>query len=86
MKLALSRLGREQLSSGGWRGTIPFYPTFNALSRLNLPQADRQFKKALNKIAKTQNKDGSWGRSSRKFDSYLVVDALQRKGIDLKFA
>jgi len=60
---------------------IPFYPVFNALSNLKQPSAGRIFSRALEKIYRTQNKDGSWGRSNKDLKTYLVLDALERKEI-----
>jgi hypothetical protein len=71
-------LGRRQLSSGRWKGAIPFYMTFNALAHLDSVNARRQCMAASESIMAAQNKDGSWGRTQKEWNTFLVVHGLNR--------
>lgn len=79
--IALKYLERHQKENGDFEGSIPFYPVFNALSRIELPRAEILFDRAMTKIEKRQHKDGAWGKSHKQIHTYLVIDALIRKGI-----
>lgn len=84
MRLALEYLGERQSRNGTWSGGIPFYATFNALSRLDQPLAARQFERALPKVLSSQLPDGGWGHSDRELKTYLVLDAIERAGIVIR--
>jgi hypothetical protein len=71
-------LGRRQLPSGKWKGRTPLYMTFNALAHLDSREANSQCRKAADAILKAQNKDGSWGRTQKEWNTFLVVHALNR--------
>ncbi|NTV00637.1 MAG: hypothetical protein HGA55_05900 [Methanoregulaceae archaeon] len=71
-------LGRRQLSSGRWKGRTPFYMTFNALAHLDSAKARGQCMAAAESVVRAQNKDGSWGRRQKEWDTFLVVHALNR--------
>lgn len=71
-------LGRRQLASGRWVGKTPMYMTFNALAHLDSLNARRQCITAVESIVKAQNKDGSWGRTQKEWNTFLVVHALSR--------
>jgi hypothetical protein len=71
-------LSRRQLSSGRWKGETPFYMTFNALAHLDSMNARRQCMAASESIMAAQNKDGSWGRTQKEWNTFLVVHALNR--------
>lgn len=72
-------LSRAQDNSGMWPDAIPFYQTVNALAHLDLPQADRQLKRAFILLARTQNEDGTWGTADEEWNTFLVVHALRNK-------
>jgi len=80
-EMMVDYLGRRQLPSGKWKGRIPFYMTFNALAHLNSANARRQCMAAVEGIVRAQNKDGSWGRTQKEWDTFLVVHALNRLNV-----
>jgi hypothetical protein len=59
---------------------VPFYQTVNALAHLDSEDADVQLKKAFKHLSRTQNLDGTWGRSQKEWKTFLVVHAMRRKG------
>jgi len=79
--LAVDALARVQDSSGGWLGQVPFYQTTNALAHLDFAQADRQLERAFKKLYYSQRRDGTWGRSQREWNTFLIVHALRNKGV-----
>jgi hypothetical protein len=79
--LAVEALDHAQSSSGSWPGNIPFYQTTNALAHLDFPQADKQLERAFKKLYDSQHRDGTWGRSQREWNTFLVVHAFRNKGI-----
>ena len=79
--LAVEALAHVQSSSGGWLGQVPFYQTTNALAHLDLAQADSQLERAFKKLYDTQQRDGTWGRSQREWNTFLIVHALRNKGV-----
>lgn len=81
MRLVVSHLAAQQRPSGEWGSNIPFYPTCFALAQVPGGAALRQLKLAAAKLVKTQNRDGTWGRSKRELNTFLVLDALQRVGM-----
>ena len=82
MDLALAWIESLQDDRGDW-GPAPFYPTFWAMSCIANPIAERQFERALPRVAKLQGRDGLWGRSDRSFKTYMVLDACRRRGVDI---
>jgi hypothetical protein len=78
---AVNALATAQNLDGNWISSVPFYKTINALAHLNVPQADRQFERALVRLIRTQSHDGSWGKVEPEWSTFLVVHALKRKGI-----
>lgn len=76
--LMVGYLGQRQLSSGKWKGQTPLYMTFNALAHLDSKDALSQCQKASVPILHTQNKDGSWGKAQKEWNTFLVVHALKR--------
>ena len=52
--------------------------TFDVLAHLNSANARRQCMAAVEGIVRAQNKDGSWGRTQKEWDTFLVVHALNR--------
>jgi hypothetical protein len=76
--LMIDYLARRQLASGSWKGRTPFYMTFNALAHLDSVIARRQCVNAVEIVVKAQNKDGSWGRTQKEWNTFLVVHALNR--------
>jgi hypothetical protein len=81
MSLAIEALARVQTPSGRWPEQVPFYQTVNALAHLNLSQADIQLERAFKRLYETQRRDGSWGRSQREWNTFLIVHALKNKGV-----
>jgi hypothetical protein len=81
MSLAVEALGRVQNPLGRWPDQVPFYQTVNALAHLNLSQADMQLERAFKRLYETQRRDGSWGRSQREWNTFLIVHALKNKGV-----
>jgi hypothetical protein len=71
-------LGWRQLATGRWKGRTPLFMTFNALAHLDSREANSQCRKAADGIMKDQNKDGSWGRSQKEWNTFLVTHALNR--------
>ncbi len=76
--LIVKYLGSRQLASGRWKGKTPFYMTLNALAHLDSANAIRQCITAVKSTLKTQNKDGTWGRVQKEWNTFLVVHALNR--------
>ena len=76
---AVSELAGVQKPNGSWLSQLPFYQTINALAHLDFEIADEQLGPAFDRLFKTQNKDGSWGRSQREWNTFLVVHALRNK-------
>lgn len=54
-------LGKQQRISGEWR-SLPFYHALHSLSYYDGKEAEHQMARLLPKLARTQNKDGSWGK------------------------
>lgn len=71
-------LRQRQLLSGKWKGRTPLYMTFNALAHLDSKDALFQCQKASVPILRAQNKDGSWGKAQKEWNTFLVVHALKR--------
>lgn len=80
-KKALKYLEQVQTKSGGWKGTPFFYQTFNTIARSGLPSARRQAKQAMKRVVRSQNPDGTWGRSNTEFNTFMVLDGLHRQGV-----
>lgn len=78
---AVRELDRVRNPDGTWPGRLPFYQTLNALAHLDFKGAEAQLEPAFDRLARTQNKDGSWGRGQREWNTFLVVHALKNKGM-----
>lgn len=76
--MMVNYLGRRQLASGRWRGSTSFYLTLNALAHLDGEDARTQCTAAISEALRLQNKDGSWGKSEKEWNTFLVVHALRR--------
>jgi len=81
MRRAILWIKSKQTDNGSWHSGIPFYPTLNALSKVTIPEAEDVYVKTLNRALRTQNKDGSWGRADKAFKAFMVIDAMERKGL-----
>jgi len=79
--MAVKTLSRVQRPSGEWPGGVPFFQTVNALAHLTMEEADTQVEAAFQRLRKTQNVDGTWGRSQPEWNTFLVVHAFKNKGI-----
>ena len=77
---AVRELAGVQKPNGLWLKQLPFYQNINALAHLDFRIAEEQLIPAFDRLFKTQNKDGSWGRSQREWNTFLVVHALRNKG------
>jgi hypothetical protein len=78
-ELAVHALARVQDPSGRWPAGVPFYRTVNALAHLDSEEADAQLKRAFEYLSRTQNRDGTWGRSQKEWKTFLAVHAMRRK-------
>jgi hypothetical protein len=58
---------------------IPFHQTVNALGHLNLAQSDELLERAFKRLREKQSKDGTWGRTQKEWNTFLIVHAMQRK-------
>lgn len=74
-------LGRVQNPYGAWPKGVPFYQTVNALAHLDVRAVDTQLKVSFERIQKTQHRDGTWGRTQKEWNTFLVVHALKNKGL-----
>jgi len=79
--LWVETLSGMQLESGEWDGDLPFYQTLNALAHLDMPAAERQLDKAFPILYKTQQSDGSWGKTESEWNTFLAVHAMRNKGL-----
>ncbi len=80
---ALKTLSKLQTRNGGWRGTPFFYHTFNIVAQSKLKIAKAQVAKALPHIVRSQNRDGSFGKGNKEFNTFLVLDGLKRQRIKI---
>jgi len=80
IKMYLKRLAEMQNPQGGWPAQIPFYQTFNALGHLDIEESDKMLKRTFPVLRETQNRDGSWGRRNKEWNTFLVAHAIKRKG------
>lgn len=78
---AVEILEREQTRTGSWRGAQLFYHTFNTLAHSTSRSAVRQVSNCLERLQRTQNSSGTWGRRHADLASLLVVDGLRRHGL-----
>ena len=67
----------HQRTDGTWGAKIPFYQALNALAHLDPAMSGNMCQKAIEKIAKTQNADGSWGENDSEWCTFLVLHALR---------
>ena len=79
-RLAVDFLAHKQDPSGLWKRPVPFYQTVNAMAHLNFVSADNQLKKAFKRLCGFQNRDGTWGRSNKEWNTFLILHALKNKG------
>jgi hypothetical protein len=79
MGLFVSRLAEVQMADGSWPMQIPFHQTVNALGHLNLAQSDELLERAFKRLREKQSKDGTWGRTQKEWNTFLIVHAMQRK-------
>jgi hypothetical protein len=79
--LAVEALADIQSSSGAWLRQVPFYQTTNALAHLDFARANSQLERAFKKLYESQQHDGTWGRSQREWNTFLIVHGLRNKGV-----
>jgi len=77
--LAVEALAGVQQQSGTWLREVPFYQTVNALAHVSISQADVQLERAFKRLYETQRHDGTWGRSHKEWDTFLIIHALKNK-------
>jgi len=80
---AVQALERVQDAFGKWPHGVPFYQTVNALAHLDSGAAGTQLEPAFKRLCHTQNRDGSWGRSDREWNTFLTLHALKNKGYQM---
>jgi hypothetical protein len=80
-EMLVMKLSKAQEESGKWKKGIPLYKTVNALAHLDSEEAGVQVRKAFEYLVGTQNKDGTWGREEREWNTFLVVHAMKKKGV-----
>jgi len=78
---ALKYLEKVQSETGTWKGTPFFYQTLNTVAHSSLPTARRQIKRAIPRILRSQNRDGTWGRTHIESNTFMVLDGLRRQGL-----
>jgi hypothetical protein len=81
MRRVLAFLAGVQSDKGGWGDGVPFYPTVYALARVPGRAAKAQLDRAVGRLVRTQNRDGSWGRTRKELCTYLALGALERAGL-----
>jgi hypothetical protein len=79
IKKAVDALATVQDASGRWRGQIPFYQTINALAHLDSKDVLPQLTLAFKRLGQIQNRDGTWGRTDREWNTFLTLHALKNK-------
>ncbi len=79
IRMYVTRLAKMQTPDGDWPRQIPFYQTVNALGHLDFAQSDTMLKRAFHKLKDKQNKDGTWGRKQKEWNTFLIVHAMKRK-------
>ena len=77
----VTMLAGVQEESGRWEKGINLYQTVNALAHLDREEAESQVQKAFGYLVKTQNKDGTWGKTGHEWNTFLVVHAMRKKGV-----
>jgi len=80
-RTAVKYLEKSQKPDGSWPDSSYFYYTFHILAQSRLQSARKQIKKALPRIYRSQNRDGTWGRKEKEFSTFLVVDSLYKQGL-----
>jgi hypothetical protein len=79
IRMYVTKLAKIQKTDGSWPKQIPFYQTVNALGHLNFKQSDSSLKRAFVYLKEKQNKDGTWGRTQKDWNTFLIVHAVTRK-------
>jgi hypothetical protein len=79
VRMYVTRLAEIQRPDGGWFRQIPFYQTVNALAHLNCLQSDAMLKRTFLSLREKQNKDGTWGRTQKEWNTFLIFHAMKRK-------
>jgi len=79
IRMYVKRLGQLQRPDGHWPPQIPFYQTVNALGHLDFIQSDDLLQRSFLTLRAEQNKDGTWGRTQREWNTFLILHAIKRK-------
>lgn len=77
--LTVEALASVQQQSGKWLREVAFYQTVNGLVHLSINQADVQLERASKRLYETQRHDGTWGRSNKEWNTFLIAHALKNK-------
>jgi hypothetical protein len=72
----LKTLRSRRTPSGNWKG-FPFYFTLETLGVIGGMEALEEFEFALDRLARTASRDGSWGRSHRDEKAFAVISGIQ---------
>jgi len=78
---ALRHMEEIQTEGGTWKGTPFFYHTFSTVAQSDLASARRQIKRAMARVLRSQNRDGTWGRTNKEFNTFMVLNGLDQQGI-----
>jgi len=76
-------LADQQKPTGRFHSRTPFFPVVWGLSRLRFRAARRVFTRTLPAIVSAQRKDGAWGPRNRQLHAFIVLDSLERAGIEV---
>lgn len=80
IRMYVTRLAEMQRPDGRWPRQIPFYQTVNALGHLDCARSDSMLRRAFLSLIEKQNKDGTWGRTQKEWNTFLIIHAMKRKG------
>jgi hypothetical protein len=79
VRFFIARLSEVQSIDGNLPSKIPFYQTINLLGHMNFELSNAIFLKAFLRLQKQQNKDGTWGKTQKEWNTFLVTHAINRK-------
>jgi len=72
---AVKWLEKQQSKGGTWVGTS-FYRTLNTIAQVNIMSSRKQVERAIPRLRRSQNEDGTWGKSHKWLKTYFTLDAL----------
>ncbi len=71
----LKTLRSRRTASGNWKG-FPFFFTLETLGVIGGLDALKEFEFALDRLARTAGRDGSWGRAHKDEKTFAVISGL----------